>query len=297
MTFSKMMLGTVQFGLNYGIANTAGKPSYETVRDIIKSAYESGINCLDTSPNYGDSEEVLGRALADLGLKGKMHVISKIENIGASFFSDLEPEKHISKSVEDSLKRLKIEHLAACLLHIEDDIKYFSVLEKLEEKGLIGGAGISLETNKYCKDVISCGIKYVQIPYNILDKRFDAFLPEAQANGISVFTRSAYLQGLLLMPEENILPGLNSVIPLRRILEELAAAANMSMSELCIRFVLSNPAVTSVLTGVDNVKQLKQNLQLIQKGPLPDKLYKEVKTAVPLLEENIIRPFLWKKNS
>ena len=66
MIFSKMMLGTVQFGLNYGIANTAGKPSYETARDIIKAAYENGVNCLDTAAGYGDSEEVLGRALTEI---------------------------------------------------------------------------------------------------------------------------------------------------------------------------------------------------------------------------------------
>jgi aryl-alcohol dehydrogenase-like predicted oxidoreductase len=297
MIFSKMMLGTVQFGLSYGVANTSGKPSYETVRDIVKTAYENGVNCLDTSPNYGDSEELLGRVITELGLRDKMLVISKIENIGAENFSNSETEKIIVESVENSLKRLKIIRLAACLMHIEQDIRYVGILQKLEQKGLIGGAGISLETDKYCKDVISEGIKFVQLPYNIFDKRFDSFLPEARKNGFKVFTRSAYLQGLLVMPEQNISPDLHVIIPVRRKLEKLAADAGMNMPELCMRFVLSNPAVTSVLTGVDNVKQLKQNIQLLDKGPLPDNLYQEVKAAVPLLPENIIRPALWKKNS
>ena len=82
---------------------------------------------------------------------------------------------------------------------------------------------------------------------------------------------------------------------MRRILEKLAAAAGMSMPELCIRFVLSNTAVTSILTGVDNVKQLGQNMQLLEKGPLPDNLFNEVKATVPLLSENIVRPLLWNK--
>ena len=68
-----------------------------------------------------------------------------------------------------------------------------------------------------------------------------------------IFTRSLYLQGLLLTPEENIKSFLKEVIPVRRKLEELAVFAEMSMPELCIRFVLSNCAVTSVLTGVDNL--------------------------------------------
>lgn len=297
MNFSKMMLGTAQFGLNYGIANTSGKPSYETVRDIIRTAYECGVNCLDTSPNYGESEEVLGRVFAELGLAGKMRVISKIENIGASNFSDKESEKYINKSIEDSLKRLRSERLEACLLHNEDDIKYFGILKKLEEKGLIGGAGISLETNKYCKEVISYGIKYVQLAHNIFDKRFDQFFPEALKSRSNVFTRSAYLQGLLVMPEQNISPDLQVIIPVRRKLEKLAADAGMDMPELCIRFVLSNPAVTSVLTGVDNVKQLRQNIQLLAKGPLPENLYQEAKAIVPVFDEKIIRPVFWKKNA
>jgi aryl-alcohol dehydrogenase-like predicted oxidoreductase len=295
MIFSKLMLGTVQFGLNYGIANSTGKPSYNTARDIIKAAYECGVNCLDTSPNYGDSEEVLGRALTELGLTDKMQVISKVEHLANLNLSDSETEKYIIKSVENSLKLLRIERLAVCMIHVETDIRYVEILQKLEQTGLIGGAGISLDTDIYCKEVIDRGIKHVQIPYNILDKRYDSFLPEAQKKGTSVFTRSAYLQGLLLMPEEKIMPAVKDVIPVRRILEKLAAAAGMSMPELCIRFVLSNTAVTSILTGVDNVKQLGQNMQLLEKGPLPDNLFHEVKEAVPMLSENIVRPLLWNK--
>ena len=295
MHFSKLMLGTVQFGLNYGIANTAGKPSYETARDIIQAAYESGVNCLDTAAGYGDSEAVLGRALAELKLKDKMQVISKVPGITQQNLSESAAERFIVESVENSLARLGVKRLAACLFHVEQDIRYIGILQKLERKGLIGGAGISLDTNHYCDDVIAAGIKYVQLPYNILDKRFDSFFPLAQQNGIAVFTRSVYLQGLLLMPEDRIRESLLEVIPIRCRLACLAVEAGMDMSELCMRFVLSNPAITSVLTGVDNIEQLRQNLQLMGKGPLPAALYQAVKTAVPLLDEKIIRPSLWNK--
>ena len=295
MHFSKLMLGTVQFGLNYGIANTAGKPSYETARDIIQAAYESGVNCLDTAAGYGDSEVVLGRALAELKLKDKMHVISKVPGISQQNISERDAERFIVESVENSLARLGIQRLAACLFHVEQDIRHIGILQRLEKKGLIGGAGISLDTNQYCKDVIAAGIKYVQLPYNVLDKRFDEFFPLAQKSGIAVFTRSVYLQGLLLMPEDKIRESLQEVIPVRRRLACLAAEAGMDISELCMRFVLSNPAITSVLTGVDNIEQLRQNLQLMGKAALPAALYREAKAAVPLLEEKIIRPSLWDK--
>ncbi len=142
MHFSKLMLGTVQFGLNYGIANTAGKPSYETARDIIQAAYESGVNCLDTAAGYGDSEVVLGRALAELKLKDKMHVISKVPGISQQNISERDAERFIVESVENSLARLGIQRLAACLFHVEQDIRHIGILQRLEKKGLIGGAGI-----------------------------------------------------------------------------------------------------------------------------------------------------------
>ena len=295
MDFSKLMLGTVQFGLNYGIANTAGKPSYETARDIIQAAYESGVNCLDTAAGYGDSEMVLGRALAELNLKDKMQVISKVPGISQQNISGRDAERFIVESVENSLARLGVKRLTACLFHVEQDIRYVGILQSLEKKNLIGGAGISLDTNHYCDDVIAAGIKYVQLPYNVLDRRFDEFFPLAQKSGIAVFTRSVYLQGLMLMPEDKIRESLQEIIPVRRRLACLAAEAGMNMSELCMRFGLSNPAITSVLTGVDNIEQLRQNLQLMGKGPLPAALYQAVKTAVPLLDEKIIRPSLWNK--
>ena len=295
MHFSKLMLGTVQFGLNYGIANTVGKPSYETARDIIQAAYESGVNCLDTAAGYGDSEAVLGRALAELNLKDKMQVISKVPGITQQNLSESAAERFIVESVENSLARLGVKRLAACLFHVEQDIRYIGILQSLEKKGLIGGAGISLDTNHYCDDVIAAGIKYVQLPYNVLDKRFDSFFPLAQQNGIAVFTRSVYLQGLLLMPEDKIRESLLEVIPVRRRLACLAVEAGMDMSELCMRFVLSNPAITSILTGVDNNEQLRQNLQLMGKAPLPTALYQKVKASVPILEEKIIRPSLWNR--
>ena len=76
--FSKIVLGTVQFGLPYGIANTLGQPSFKTVKEILTLAYDHGIDTLDTAASYGESEIVLGQALHELKLHGKMRLISKI---------------------------------------------------------------------------------------------------------------------------------------------------------------------------------------------------------------------------
>ena len=293
--FSKITLGTVQFGLNYGIANTGGKPSYEKSRDIVATAYENGITSFDTAAAYGDSEKVLGRIFTDLKLKDKVKVVSKVAPLKEHKLSISEVEKRINKSVETSLERLGIEQLAACLFHREEDFEYIDIMRKLEDRGLIAGSGVSLDSENYCEKVLEKDIKFLQVPYNILDKRFDSFWSKAEAAGITVFTRSVYLQGLLLMPEANIIPHLESVIPVRRELEKLAEDSGMNMIELCMRYVLCNSAITSVLTGVDSSEQLKQNIELFNKSALPDALLNKVQKIIPVFPEKIIRPIFWPK--
>ncbi|MDD5727632.1 MAG: aldo/keto reductase [Victivallales bacterium] len=295
MKFSKMQLGTVQFGLNYGIANAGGKPPFELVKKIIVTAGEGGINSLDTAAAYGDSEEVLGRALAELKLQDKFKIISKVPPVSNLGLSPAEAEDYIVKSVENSVRRLRREYLDVCLFHRGEDCRFFPVLQRLRQKGLIKGAGISLSETKYCDDIIASGVGFVQLPYNILDRRFDDFLAVAGKRKITVFARSIYLQGLLLMPEANISEGLQGVITVRRNLAGLAADAGLTMAELCMRFVLNNPAICSILTGVDSTQQLKQNLQLLNKAPLAADLYQAIKNIVPMLEEKLINPVLWNR--
>ena len=291
MKFSKLMLGTVQFGMAYGIANTAGQPSFELVCEILKIAVEGGVTALDTAAAYGTSEKVLGEALEALGLHGSMTVISKVPPIIAE--SDAEAEMFIEKTLRESLKRLKLEQLAVCLFHREEDLRFFPLLEKMVGRGLIGGAGVSLDSDRFLAEVTA--LRYIQLPYNVLDKRFDAFWTAAKRNETQVFTRSVYLQGLLLMPEEKIRAELVELIPVRRNLESIAHAADCTLAELCMRYVLSNPAVTSVLTGVDSVEQMRENLRLASLGPLSQELISHIHECVPLLPEPVIRPALWSR--
>ncbi len=285
------MLGTVQFGMTYGIANTTGKPSFDQVCEILKAAFEGGVTSLDTAAAYGTSEMVLGEALQALGLGEAMTVISKVPPIVAE--TDAEAERFIEQTLRESLKRLKLEHLAVCLLHREEDLRFFPLLEKMVERGLIEGAGVSLDSDRFLSDAALT--QYIQMPYNVLDKRFDSFWPKVKRNGIQVFTRSVYLQGLLLMPEDRIRAELAGVIPVRRKLESIARAADCAMAELCMRYVLSNPAVTSVLTGVDTVEQMRENMRLAALGPLAAEFVSQIDACVPELPETIVRPALWSK--
>ncbi len=280
MKFSSLILGTVQFGLNYGVANAHGKPSFDTVKQILKTAADSGITALDTAASYGDSEEVLGKALTELGLKNEMSIVSKVPPVP----EDCCPAEFIKNSVQNSLRRLQIPVLPVVLFHKESDYRYLPELRSLIDKGLILDAGVSLDSQPYSH--VADQISYVQIPCNVMDHRFDNAIRNHRKG--HVFIRSVYLQGMLLMPEEQILPGL---VPHRRKLESFG----LPLNELCFRYLLSLPANKSILTGVDTPEQLQENVRLASLAPLPEDLMKAVSESVPLLEESLIRPGLWNK--
>lgn len=298
LELSQLMLGTVQFGLNYGIANRSGQPSYETARDILACAYEGGVNCLDTAAAYGTSEEVLGKALVELGIADKTIVVSKIYPMAKDFSSTKAADAFVEESVTKSLRRLRLDVLPICLFHREENFCYIESLLKLKDKGLVRHIGASVMTPEATSVIISSGLaEAVQIPANILDHRFtrSGICGDAKKQGMAVFVRSVYLQGLILMPEDEILPELAEVIPIRRKLQCLADDAGMSLKELAIRYVLSIGGLTCALVGVDSVQQMRQNLELFSNGLLDSVLIKAITDVVPNLSDNVLMPNMWSK--
>lgn len=283
MGFSKLVLGTVQFGLNYGIANRSGQVSFDDVKTILSTALDHGVDTLDTAAAYGESEAVLGRALRELGIADRMKVISKVTPVP----ENVDAEAFIRESVAGSLRNLGLETLPLVLLHHEEDAPHLEIMHRLVADGLIESCGISIDSMAYPRVVE--GEAAVQHPCNVLDHRFDELIRKRREAGLQTFFRSAYLQGLLLMPEEAIRPELAAVIPWRRKL----AGFGLPVKELCLRYLLSIPGKTGVLFGVDTPEQLRENLALAAKGPLDDALYREVAAAVPLLPESLIRPSCW----
>lgn len=296
MEFSRIMLGTVQFGMNYGIANSNGRPDYKTCLEITAAALESGINCFDTAAAYGESEQVLGRALAELNTAGKVVLVSKSRPVSEAELSADEVEGFIEESLRQSLRNLSIEVLPVFLLHRDADLVWMEALHRMKEKGLVRHIGISVDTAEGAKRAVAHGLtEAVQLPHNLFDRRFSSgsLFSRVGEREIKLFTRSAFLQGLLLMPEEKIPASLSEVIPVRRKLEALARKAGMGMPELCLRYSLSFPEITSVLIGVDTVEQMRENAAIMQRGPLDEPLLELIYECVPDFSETIVRPSCW----
>jgi aryl-alcohol dehydrogenase-like predicted oxidoreductase len=298
LDLSQLMLGTVQFGLNYGIANTAGQPSKQIVREIIAAAFEAGVNCLDTAAMYGTSEEVLGDVLHELRLTDKLIVVSKIRAIADDYTSGPEVDRLVEESVVQSLKRLKLSSLPICLFHNEGNFKYIDSLLRLKDKGLVRHVGSSVMTPQKTLEILSTGLaEAIQVPTNILDHRFvnAGVFSLASQKKIAMFVRSVYLQGLVLMPEDQILPELAEVKPVLRDLRMLAKEAKLSLSELAVRYVLSLEGQTCTLVGVETLNQMKENIELFNLGPLPEEVFQRAKQVVPDLSDHILLPTKWSK--
>lgn len=293
---SRLMLGTVQLGLPYGIANTSGQPDYAAARDIIACAWAGGVNAFDTAAAYGESEVVLGRAFAELGISEQVVVATKVRHLTDDFASEQEADAAITASVDASRRRLRMDCLPFVLFHREEDFRYIDVLHRLRECGWIRHVGSSVMTPAATATIVESGqADAVQLPTHLLDPRYlDAgIFDAARARGVALFARSVYFQGLLLMLAERVPAHLTAVLPVRDALARLAADAGMGLDELAVRYVLGLDGLTALLLGVETAAQMAANLALVERGPLEPALMTAARAVVPGLPERILMPNLW----
>jgi len=297
-----LTLGTVQFGLKYGINNKSGKPSLERSLEMLELAYQLGISTFDTAFAYGDGEEILGRFIEKNGLKKKARVISKLRpNI-------LDEETRDSKynivkwEIEKSLKKLNLDVLEGYLFHtpayIYDD-ELVEALKRCKEEGLIKNFGVSIYEEKdalYAAQHVS--VDYIQIPYSIFDQRLDKtdFFTYAAKNNVKVFARSAFLQGLILMESSEIPDHLSVAKKYLDQFDSIIKKHNYSRLEAAFLFSLCHKGIDCVVFGVDTADQLKQDFDIANMNQKDfSECLRELRNNFFNIEKSIIFPSLWKK--
>ena len=286
---SKIILGTVQFGLDYGINNNTGKPNHYEVKSIFDYAYNNNINFLDTAEAYGNSHEIIGNYHENSS--NKFEVTTKY----CSARVDL--PKNISERINHHLKILNISNLYCYMFHNYDDFKNYFNLFKLEllelkSKGIIKKIGVSLHNNHNINDVLkNKEIDLIQLPYNLLDnksKREKVFL-KAKEKEVEIHTRSTFLQGLFFKDLDTIHGELGV---LKKYLLELKRVVNKNeINSLALNYVCSNANIDGVLLGVDNVSQLQNNLSCINDDKFKDII--ENIDSINVKEENLLNPANW----
>jgi len=218
---SKLILGTVQFGLNYGINNIVGKPSKKNIKSILDSAYNNGIQLLDTAEAYGDSQNKIGEYHNNS--TNKFNVITKFSSNAEGF------SLNIIERVHNNLKILDVDKLYCYMFHSFDDFEnhfenYRKELRLLKKNGIIDNIGVSVYTNNELESVLKFDeISLVQLPFNLLDndnKRGD-ILKKAKVKGIEIHTRSVFLQGLFFKKISELGDKIKPLEPYLRSLNDL----------------------------------------------------------------------------
>lgn len=287
---SKLILGTVQFGLNYGINNSTGKPSESEVFTILDIAHEAGISYLDTAAAYGDAEKLIG-AFHSTNANKHFKIITKFHYDKAETVKD---------KLARARKKLAIHHIDVLLFHSFNDYKENSqVIEALKEERAnerLGSIGVSVYHNHEIEELLEDdSVEVIQLPFNLLDneQQRGAVLEKAKAKGKIIHARSAFLQGLFFKPL-NELP--NFTTPLRSALmdiQTIAESSQLAINELALAYVLSKDYIDGVLIGVDSANQLMANLKAADVS-IPNKESAAV-DQIKVLNTELLNPSNWNK--
>jgi aryl-alcohol dehydrogenase-like predicted oxidoreductase len=278
----KIALGTVQFGLDYGISNHGGQVTISEAKNILNYAKDNGIDTLDTAASYGNSEEVLGAVGVD-----DFQVITKTISL----------ENDVDKVIEgfyQSLESLDQKQIKGLLVHDFSNIEnkefdvLFSKLNELKQQGLIEKIGFSTYTPEQVDFLLkNFDFDLIQAPFNVFDDRLarGGQLKVLKNNGVEVHVRSVFLQGLLL--DFDSLSDYFSIWDGKfKYYQKIVQESGLSLLEYALNFALNTQEIDKVLVGVNSERQLKEIVQAV-KGP-------SSLSAYPIDDINLLNPSLWK---
>lgn len=287
---NRICLGTAQFGMDYGIANTKGRMSDEDIKSVLRYALAHGVTVADTAAAYGTSEETIGRSLKYLNRS--LNVISKLP-------SDAEGKANTREVVTRSLKRLGAGKIYGYLLHSFEDFRkpdIWQELNALKSEGIVEKIGFSLYHTKEAEELLRSDVKFdlLQIPYSVFDRRFTKYLPLFKERRVEIYARSVFLQGLAFLDPNNMPASVHAARTQVHALRKISVKGGFTLSALCLNFALVNPNIDRVIIGVDHPDHLKINLSDLRFFA-KTKAIGEDFNGVIIEDEDILLPYRWKK--
>lgn len=264
---TKLALGTAQFGFPYGISNKSGQVIRFEVKKILDFAVKNGINTLDTAASYGDSEFCIG----EIGTS-PFRVITKLPPFPRS---GIEEADWCESLVHESLSKLKRESIDGLLLHRSRDLlgpsgkKIFKSLQRLKKENFVKKIGVSIYNPWELDETLAAyDIDIVQSPFSIMDRRLatSGWLKRLNDCGVEIHVRSIFLQGLMLIPPEEIPEQFMPWTPLFNSWHLWLKNNSVSPVEACLHFVASHQLIDRIVVGVESVVQLQELVRLAKKG-------------------------------
>jgi aryl-alcohol dehydrogenase-like predicted oxidoreductase len=272
----KLILGTVQFGIYYGINNSVGLPTEETVNAILNQAYTSGITSLDTAAAYGLAENRIG-SYHELSSNQKFIVNTKFSKDPSITWLD---------SLVNSIHSMKIERIDTIMFHSFEAYQHNKPdLKKIYDIGFpsyFKRIGVSVYTNEELETLLEDDlVTVVQLPFNLLDNQLKrgSIIERLRERKKEIHTRSCFLQGLFFMDEAKIPEKIASVKPFLRELKRIADENKIDMGHLALQYALSKEYIDRVLIGVETTQQLEKNILWAE-----EKIDSEILNQVDLLD-------------
>ena len=295
MSPSPLVLGTAQLGLPYGIANKTGQPDQSLATAIVREAWENGIREFDTAQGYGESEQVLGKSLLQLKLVGDVKIITKPH----PQLDHLNPAV-LENAIAASLKKIGVPQIYGIMLHREEMLSLWNkglaeTLSKLFTKGMFQKVGVSVYAPSKAIEAINTeGIDMIQIPTNILDRRFEntGVFEIAKEKKKEVYIRSIFIQGLLLMDIDGIPDKLAFAIPVIEKLENIAKEFGLTRQEIALGYIKSEMPAARIVFGAETKEQVTKNIAAWQKDFSP-LLSEKIQANFSNISEQILNPQLW----
>jgi hypothetical protein len=266
----KIALGTAQFGLNYGVANTKGRLALDEGERIIALARRYGMHTLDTAIAYGESELSLGK----IGIND-WKVVTKLPAIPDHC---VDVTAWVRSEVEGSLRRLGVGRLYALLLHRPSQLfdhhgpQLLSSMQRLVAEGVVQKIGVSIYDPSELGPLFErWDFDLVQAPFNVLDRRLlkSGWASWLKDRGVELHARSVFLQGLLLMPAVSRPVWFRQWESLWMLWDRWLNECGLSPVHACLRTALAVPEIDQIVLGVDSEVHLREALEAANGPPPP----------------------------
>ena len=298
----ELCLGTVQFGMDYGISGQK-QPSVEQAVEMLDYAVQNGINTIDTANAYGTAEDVVGAFLRRQTVpRESLWIISKFR---PNLLDDVKENAYyavMKENLTNTLERLGVDYLDTYLLHsaryVYNDA-IIATLNRFKQEGYTRKVGVSVyEVDEAQKCIERENIDFMQLPYSVFDQRMKAGgifdLAKKQGNTTQIHSRSAFIQGLILMEENEVPDFLAKARPIVRKISEMCRKYEISRISLAMNYVKQEESISHLVFGVDNIEHLKENIEIFQED-IDRNVIREISREFSDIEADIVMPSLWKR--
>lgn len=292
---TKLGLGTVQFGLDYGISNNSGITSSGEISKILRYALKNKITTLDTASTYGESENQIGKSVENTK---DFEIISKTIPIGKKRITTKDIEK-VNNGILESITKLRVNKLHGILLHNTDDLfnpnseLLFDQIISLKNEGLVKKVGISAYNTKQVELALkNFPIDIIQVPSSIFDQRFirNGFLKKLKRLGVEIHIRSAFLQGFAFMTSDKLPISLKKYSDHLEKFHEIRNTMGLDTIDICLAYLFQQTEIDKVICGVNSFLQFKE---LVDKVSMLPYVEQSIFDDFALEDEFLLNPTNW----